>query len=174
MLTLLGAVAGVMSLIAFYFLFSYLYQRIPSRFWLTMTTLVIIALLFITEGGLAVWPNLTNASENFFAVCFGMLLLCVGKVTHHLFPRVPFLLRAINYAAPIAATIYCLTVDAYTTTISLLLLIAVMGLYHVALALLFKDKVSRVVSTTYALAWLSFFAFYALVTLNLFLSLIHI
>lgn len=173
MLTLLGAVAGVMSLIAFYFLFSYLYQRIPSRFWLTMTTLVIIALLFITEGGLAVWPNLTNASENFFAVCFGMLLLCVGKVTHHLFPRVPFLLRAINYAAPIAATIYCLTVDAYTTTISLLLLIAVMGLYHVALALLFKDKVSRVVSTTYALAWLSFFAFYALVTLNLFSDLIY-
>lgn len=173
MLTLLGAVAGVMSLIAFYFLFSYLYQRIPSRFWLTMTTLVIIALLFITEGGLAVWPNLTNASENFFAVCFGMLLLCVGKVTHHLFPRVPFLLRVINYAAPIAATIYCLTVDAYTTTISLLLLIAVMGLYHVALALLFKDKVSRVVSTTYALAWLSFFAFYALVTLNLFSDLIY-
>ena len=138
-----------------------------------MTTLVIIALLFITEGGLAVWPNLTNASENFFAVCFGMLLLCVGKVTHHLFPRVPFLLRVINYAAPIAATIYCLTVDAYTTTISLLLLIAVMGLYHVALALLFKDKVSRVVSTTYALAWLSFFAFYALVTLNLFSDLIY-
>ena len=33
MLTLLGAVTGIMTLIALYFLFSYLYQRIATRFW---------------------------------------------------------------------------------------------------------------------------------------------
>ncbi|MFD3319797.1 EAL domain-containing protein [Alteromonas macleodii] len=173
MLTLLGAVSGVMALIASYFLFSYLYQRIPTRFWLTMSSLVLIALLFITEGGLAFWPSLTNASEHFYAVCFGVLLLCIGKVTHHLFSRVPFVLRLLNYALPIAATIYCFTVNAYMVTITLLILTAAMGLYHVTLALIFKDKGSSVVSTTYILAWLSFFAFYALVTQNLFSDLIY-
>lgn len=173
MLVLLGAVLGALTLIALYYLFSYLTQRIPTRFWLTMATLVIIALLFITEGGLALWPNLTNASERFYAVCLGMLLLCIAKVNHHLFSPVPLLLRLVNYAVPIAATVYCLTTNAYNATISLLLLTAAMGLYHVALALIFKDKNTRVVSTTYILAWLSFFAFYALVTLTLFSDLIY-
>lgn len=173
MLTLLGAIFGALTVIAFYYLFSYLNQRIPTRFWLTMATLVIIALLFITEGGLALWPNLTNASENFYAVCLGMLLLCVAKVNHHLFTRVPLLLRLVNYTLPIAATLYCLTTNAYNTTLTLLLLTAAMGLYQVALALVFKDNQSRIVSTTYILAWLSFFAFYALVTLTLFSDLIY-
>ena len=52
MLTLLGAVSGVMALIASYFLFpTYVSAFLP--FWLTMSSLVLIALLFITEGGLA-------------------------------------------------------------------------------------------------------------------------
>ena len=173
MLTLFGAVSGVMMLIAFYFLFSYFYQRIPTRFWLTMSSLVLIALLFITEGGLALWPSLTNASEQFYAVSFGVLLLCIAKVTHHLFARVPLVLRLLNYAVPIAATIYCFTVNAYMVTITLLILTATMGLYHVTLALVFTDKGSGVVSTTYTLAWLSFFACYALVTQNLFGDLIY-
>ena len=43
MLILLGAVTGVLALITLYFLFSYLHERIPSRFWLTMSSLVLIA-----------------------------------------------------------------------------------------------------------------------------------
>ncbi|TKB02041.1 EAL domain-containing protein [Alteromonas portus] len=173
MLTMLGAVTGIMALIAFYFLFSYLYQRIPTRFWLTMSSFVLIALLFITAGGIAIWPSLTNASEHFYAVCFGMLLLCIAKVTHHLFGRIPFILRALNYLIPFVTILYCFTVNAYTTTITLLILTAGMGLYHVLLALVFKDKGSRAVSITYILAWLSFFAFYALVTQNLFSDLVY-
>ena len=173
MLTLLGAVAGIMALIAFYFLFSYLYQRIPTRFWLTMSSLVLIALLFITAGGIAIWPSLTNGSEHFYAVCFGMLLLCIAKATHHLFGRIPFILRALNYLIPCLTTLYCFTVNSYTTSITLLVLIAGMGLYHVLLALVFKDKGSRAVSITYTLAWLSFFVFYALVTQNLFSNLVY-
>ncbi len=172
MLTLLGAVSGVMALLTFYFLFSYLYQRIPTRFWLTMSSLVLIALLFITQGGLAIWPSLTNASERFYAVCFCVLLLCIAKVTHHLFDRVPFSLRLLNYALPIAATIYCFTVNAYMVTITLLLLIVVMGLYHITLALIFKEK-GNAVSITYTLAWLSFFTFYALVMQNLLSDLVY-
>ena len=173
MLTLLGAVSGIMALIACYFLFSYLYQRIPTRFWLTMSSLVLIALLFITVGGVAIWPSLINGSEHFYAVCFGILLLCIAKVTHHLFARIPFILRALNYFVPLVATLYCFTVNAYTTSITLLILTAGMGLYHVLLALVFKDKGSQAVSITYILAWLSFYAFYALVTQNLFNNLVY-
>lgn len=173
MLTLLGAVTGIMALIALYFLFSYLYQRIATRFWLAMSSLVLLALLFITAGGLAIWPSLTNASEHFYAVCFCMLLLCIAKVTHDLFTRTPFFLRSLSYLTPVVATVYCFTVTTYTASITLLLLTAGMGLYHVILALTFKDKGSRTVSITYILAWLSFFAFYALVTQNLFSNMIY-
>ncbi|MHC6647670.1 EAL domain-containing protein [Alteromonas sp. HB246098] len=173
MLTLLGAVTGVMALIALYFLFSYLYQRIATRFWLTMSSLVLIALLFITAGGLAIWPSLTNGSEHFYAVCFCMLLLCIAKVTHHLFTRIPVALRSLSYLVPVVATAYCFTVNTYIASITLLLLTAGMGLYHVLLALVFKDKGSRAVSITYTLAWLSFFAFYVLVTQNLFSNLVY-
>ena len=173
MLTLLGAVTGIMALIALYFLFSYLYQRIATRFWLTMSSLVLIALLFITAGGLAIWPSLTNGSEHFYAVCFCMLLLCIAKVTHHLFTRIPIALRSLSYLVPVVATAYCFIVNTYIASITLLLLTAGMGLYHVLLALVFKDKGSRAVSITYTLAWLSFFAFYALVTQNLFSNLVY-
>ena len=64
-------------------------------------------------------------------------------------------------------------VTTYNTSITLLLLTAGMGLYHVLLALAFKDKGSRAVSVTYILAWLSFFAFYALVTQTLFSNLVY-
>ncbi|APD84750.1 histidine kinase [Alteromonas sp. Mex14] len=173
MLTLLGAVTGIMALIALYFLFSYLYQRIATRFWLTMSSLVLIALLFITAGGLAIWPSLTNGSEHFYAVCFCMLLLCIAKVTHHLFTRIPIALRSLSYLVPVVATAYCFIVNTYIASITLLLLTAGMGLYHVLLALVFKDKGSRAVSITYTLAWLSFFAFYALVSQNLFSNLVY-
>ncbi|WDT86320.1 EAL domain-containing protein [Alteromonas sp. 009811495] len=173
MLTLLGAVSGMLSLIAFYFLFSYVQQRMPTRFWLTMSSLVLLALLFITQGGLSLWPSLTNAIELAFIVCFCMLLLCIGKVTHHLFERIPFILRAVNFIIPIAVTVYSFTLDTYAITLAILLMMACMGLYHVFLAQLFRDKDSIAVSRTYSVAWLSFFAFYALVVLNLFGDLVY-
>lgn len=173
MLILLGTVTGVLALIALYFLFSYLHERIPSRFWLTMSSLVLIALVFITAGGVAIWPSLTNNIEQFYAVSFCMLLLCFGKVTHHLFAPIPLILRSINYLIPLFATVYCLAVNAYAATITLLLLTAGMGLYHLSLALLFKDKSEHTISTTYITAWLSLFVFYALVTQNLFGNLVY-
>lgn len=171
MLTLLGAVSGMLALITFYFLFSYLHQRMPTRFWLIMSSLALLALLFLTQGGLSLWPTLTNSIEAAFAICFGILLLCIAKVTHHLFTPIPLLLRLINYMVPVAAVIYCFVVDAYTATLTLLILVAFSGLLNVLLALVFKGKDGVTVSRTYLIAWLSFFAFYAIVTLNLFSNL---
>lgn len=173
LLTLLGAVSGVMAVLTFYFFFSYLYQRIPTRFWLTMSSLTIVALLFITQGGLAMWPSITNTSEWAYAACFGLLLLCLAKVTHHLFSPLPSLLKLANYAAPTAAVAYCFLLDAYAVTITLLVLTATMGVYQVILSLMFYNNASITVSRTYNVAWLSFFVFYALVSLNLFSNLVY-
>jgi diguanylate cyclase (GGDEF)-like protein/PAS domain S-box-containing protein len=173
MLMLLGAVSGMLSLIAFYFLFSYLQQRMPTRFWLTMSSLVLLALLFLTQGGLSLWPSLTNAIEYAYVVCFSMLLLCIGKVTHHLFERIPFILRCVSYLVPIGVTLYSFTLNAYASTLAILLLMAVMGLYHVLLALFFRDKDSIAVSRTYTIAWLFFFVFYAFVVSNLFGNMVY-
>jgi hypothetical protein len=88
-----------------------------------------------------------------------MLLLCIGKVTHHLFERIPFVLRGVSYIVPTAVTLYSFTLDAYSATLAILLLMAAMGLYHVLLALIFRDKDSIAVSRTYTVAWLFFFIF---------------
>ena len=173
MLTLLGGVLGVLFLIASYFLFSYVHQRIPTRFWLTMSSLVLLSLLFLTQGGLALWPSLTNTSEQFYAVLLCLLLFCIAKVTHHLFLRVPAFIRIINYIAPAAVLIYCLSTNAFIVTLTLVIAMAVMGLFNVVLAITFKDADSTQVSTTYCSAWLCFFAFYALVIQNLYGDLIY-
>jgi len=173
MLTLLGAVAGILSLIAFYFFFSYLYQRIPTRFWLTMSSMVIMVLLFITQGGLAIWPSITNTSEWVYAMSFGILLLCLAKVTHHLFSTIPLFFRIFNYAVPVAAVAYCFVSSAYIVTLTLLILTAAMGIFQIVLTLLFYKKAGLMASQTYCIAWLCFFVFYAFVTQNLFGSLIY-
>ncbi len=173
MLMLLGAVTGMLALATFYFLFSYLHQRMPTRFWLTMSSLVLIALLFLTQGGLSIWPTLSNSVELAFALCFSLLLLCIAKVTHHLFTGVPLPLRIINYITPVIGVAYCFTVDAYTITLTLLLLICFWGLYNIALALIYSEKDSITTCRTYLIAWLSFFIFYTIVSLNLFNNLIY-
>jgi len=159
MLVALGAVLGVFALIITYFLLSYFNQRIAIRFWLTMSSLAMLTLFFIFQSGLGVWPSLTNTTEAAFIIASTLLVLCFAKVTHHLFPRVPAFLKALNFAIPFAC-LYCFFIEPTVAIVVLLSTIAAMGVSQVALALTFKEN--RQTSRLFSIGWLSFFVLFAI------------
>lgn len=173
MLLLLGATFGIFFLLAAYFLLSYVHQRMPSRFWLTMSSCAAIAFLFATQGGLAFWPSLTNTAEITYSACICMLLLTITKVTHYIFSRIPLFWRITNYCIPVTAVVLAFTLDAHTSTLSTLVVFTLVGLYNVCLALVFHEKNNIVISRAYIVAWLTFFLFFAIITLNLFSGLAY-
>ncbi|WP_421133192.1 EAL domain-containing protein [Alteromonas sp. A079] len=173
MLALLGVVFGVLSILAGYFLLSYLYQRTPARFWLSITNGVLFAVFFLAQGGLSTWPALTNYSEASFAVLLGLTFLSLGKVTHNLFPHVPIVLRSITFLLPVAMMAVALSGSAFHTVKMLFLFSAIIGLYHILLAFVFRRKASLGLSRIFIVAWLSFFCVYAIFTQILFANLVY-
>ena len=163
MLMLLGVVMGMLTTFTGYFLLSYLYQRTPARFWLAMSNSALFAIVFIAQGGLTVWPSLTNGSELALAIILTLNLLMLAKVTHNLFVRIPLSGRVITYAAPTIMGISCLFLSSYDTTLILLIGYPIIGLYHVAMALIFHDRRNKPLSRLYVFSWLFIFILYAVV-----------
>ena len=163
MLVLLGVVLGMLTIFTGYFLLSYLYQRTPARFWLAMSNSALFAVIFIAQGGLTAWPSLTNGSEIAFAIIFTLSLVMLAKVTHNLFVRIPTTFRIITYAAPITMGVISLVGTSYNTTIILLIGYPIIGLYHIAMALIFNDRRNKPLSRLFAFSWLFIFMLYALV-----------
>ncbi|MDO6566621.1 EAL domain-containing protein [Alteromonas sp. 1_MG-2023] len=161
MLILLGIVLGMLTVLTGYFLLSYLYQRTPARFWLTITNFVLFALFFVAQGGLATWPSLTNASEITFACLIGLSFLMLAKVTHSLFSPIPLALRLLTFALPIAMTIAALASNAFDATRILFAASPIIAIYHLALAFIYKDKQNLASSRLFAFAWVFVFMLYA-------------
>ena len=159
MLVALGAVLGVFTLIITYFLLSYFNQRIAIRFWLSMSSFAMLTLFSIFHSGLGLWPSLTNTTEAAFFIATFLLLQCFAKVTHHLFPRIPVYLRAINFSIPFIC-LYCFFLEPRIAVVALLCIIAAMGVCQVILALIFNEN--RQTSRLFSIGWLSFFALFAI------------
>lgn len=170
MLVTLGAILGVFALIIAYFLLSYFHQRIATRFWLTMATVAMLATFLIFQSGLGFWPSLTNAAELAFTASITMLLLCLAKVTHHLFPRIPIYLRTINFAVALAG-LYCLFVAPAQTVFILLIVFAAVGLCQVLLAIVFNEN--KQTGRFFSIGWLSLFALLALCVQGLYHLMVY-
>lgn len=170
---LIGVVIGILGVLAGYFLLSYLFQRTPSRFWLAMNNGVLMALFFIAQGGLAWWPSLTNASEDVVTLLLGVAFLILAKVTHNLFSRIPLVLRIVTFILPLVMMIWALVSDDYQASIIVMASSALIGIYHVFLALFYRDKRTPGLSRIFVIAWFFFFVLYAILIDTLLGSLLY-
>lgn len=173
MLVLLGVVIGLLTLLCGYSFLAYLFQRTPSRFWLMTTLCLLFILLFLSQGGLAIWPTLTNTSEIFLSIILGMILLMLAKVMHNLFTRIPLYLRFINLLLPLAMSVTALCNDAYHATLILFVGVAIIGVYQVFLAFVFKEKNNIRLSRLFAFSWVCLFILHALFTEVIFNNLLY-
>ena len=173
MQVLIGVVIGILGVLAGYFLLSYLFQRTPSRFWLAMNNGVLIALFFIAQGGLAWWPSLTNASEDVFTLLLGITFLILAKVTHNLFSRIPLILRIVTFGLPVVMMTWALLSNDYQASLIVMAGAALIGIYHVLLALIYNDKRTPGLSRIFTIAWVFFFVLYAILLDTLLGSLLY-
>jgi len=162
MLVLIGTILGMLVILTGYFLLSYLYQRTPARFWLATSNSALFALIFVAQGGLAIWPSLTNGSEMTLAVILSLNLLMLAKVTHSLFVRIPLPLRLVSFLLPLVMGLLSLISSAYNTTLIMFGGFPIIGGYLVALALIYKDRRNTSLSQLFAFAWLFLFMLYGI------------
>lgn len=173
MMVMLGVLLGILGIMVGYFLLSYLFQRTPARFWLATNNAILFALFFVAQGGLATWPALTNASEPLFAILLGATFLNLAKVTHNLFVRVPLFLRIVSFSLPLAMTIWALVSIPYNASLILMAMCPLIGVYHVLLAMIFKDRRNQALSYIFCMAWLFFTVLYAIFVKTLLGTLIY-
>ncbi|WP_246601191.1 putative bifunctional diguanylate cyclase/phosphodiesterase [Alteromonas antoniana] len=161
MLLLLGIALGTLFVLFGYFIISYLYQRTPARFWLAATFALLFAFAFTMQGGLVLWPGLTNLSEYVLVSILAAFFATMAKVCHNLFPRIPLPLRLLNYLAVIALLCVVAVSTPYQTTIAAYIAAPIIGTLHMLLAIIFRDRRNRAQSRTFIISWLFLFATYA-------------
>ncbi|GGW84363.1 hypothetical protein GCM10007391_17610 [Alteromonas halophila] len=161
-LILLGALLGMLFIAFSYFLLSYLFQRTPTRFWISVCFGLTMVLVFVSQGGLSRWPDLIPVSEMLIASLITMTALTLAKVSHNLFPRIPLLFRLGNYLLPLGLLAFCLWRNAFDATHFIYLLCPVIGVYQVALVIFFRDRRHPSLSQLYATAWAMLFVLYAI------------
>lgn len=165
-LVLLGGLLGMLFIAFGYFLLSYLFQRTPTRFWLAVTFGLASVLVFVSQGGLARWPGLIHISELIIAALLAVVALTLAKVSHNLFTRIPWLLRLTNYLLPLGLLAFCLWKNAFDATHFIYFFCPIIGVYQVAMIILFRDRRHPSLSQLYATAWMFLFILYALLLNN--------
>lgn len=161
MLLLLGIALGTLCVLFGYFIISYLYQRTPARFWLATTFALLFAFAFTAQGGLVMWSGLTNLSEYVLVSVLAGFFATMTKVCHNLFPRIPLPLRLLNYLAVIALLCVVSISSPYQATLAAYIAAPIIGLMHLLLAIIYRDRRNRAQTRTFAISWLFLFATFA-------------
>jgi diguanylate cyclase (GGDEF)-like protein/PAS domain S-box-containing protein len=138
LLAFMGFVSGGLTLLACYFLMTYMFLRSPVRFWFAVATSLFLLLLLNILGIVSQISGITAYIVSVNSVLCGMLLLAVCKVTFAILERVPVILRYCAYllgfstiaCAFIADSFFQLRLNLWLAVIAAILITVLAGIYY--------------------------------------------
>ena len=96
-LIFIGYLCGGLSLLASYFLITYVFLRSPVRFWFAVSCGVYLLLFLNVIGVISQMTRISGYIANVNNLLFGMLLITTAKVAFAIMERVPILWRYCAY-----------------------------------------------------------------------------
>ncbi|WP_169334845.1 EAL domain-containing protein [Salinimonas chungwhensis] len=157
-----GIICGALLLLTVYFFLSYIYQKTTARFWLASVGLLLLLLAASTLEPVGRILQLINYGTTIMTVLMTVLLLCLAKFTHALFPRIPVWLRWPNLLLCLTPVVLLASPGLLPDTIFLLQILPCFALLQTLLSALFKDRRNRSLNRLLALGWLMLSLSYAL------------
>ena len=88
LLAIIGFISGGLTLLACYFLITYIFMRSPVRFWFALSSAAFLLLFLNTKGVLGQITGITAYISNLSCALLGLLLLTSAKVTFAILERV--------------------------------------------------------------------------------------
>ena len=98
LLAIIGFISGGLTLLACYFLITYIFMRSPVRFWFALSSAAFLLLFLNTKGVLGQITGITAYISNLSCALLGLLLLTSAKVTFAILERVPTVWRYALYS----------------------------------------------------------------------------
>jgi len=98
LLAIIGFISGGLTLLACYFLITYIFMRSPVRFWFALSSAAFLLLFLNTKGVLGQITGITAYISNLSCALLGLLLLTSAKVTFAILERVPTIWRYALYS----------------------------------------------------------------------------
>jgi diguanylate cyclase (GGDEF)-like protein/PAS domain S-box-containing protein len=137
LLTIMGFICGGLTLLAGYFLITYVYMRSPVRFWFSLSTAILVVLLLNYKGLFGQITGLLAYISNINIALLGLLLLSTTKVSLILLEGIPARWRYIFYLLAYAMLAMAFTANssqhmlfATACWALVILLILVLGLFY--------------------------------------------
>jgi diguanylate cyclase (GGDEF)-like protein/PAS domain S-box-containing protein len=142
-LVFIGFLCGGLSLLASYFLITYVFLRSPIRFWFSVSCGLYLLLSLNISGFISQLVGISAYIANTTNILFGLLLLSTAKVCFAILERVPVFWRYCSYSIGFITLASGVLQDSYKQLIIATSLAALTSLLLLMLAIFYhkKDKV---------------------------------
>lgn len=162
MLVATGVLSGMLLIALGYFLFSYVLQHAPARFWLALVFALSSAFVFATQGGLTSWPWIASGLAVISVALLTSCAMALAKVMHALFARIPGPLRVVNLVLPLLIFATTVWISPFDASLFIYAGIPIIGVFQTALVLRYRDRRHPELSQFFTAGWLCLIAIYAL------------
>ena len=154
-LILLGALSGGLSLLATYFLISYMLQNAPARFWFSIFAVASMTTLLSAEGMLPNLFNLPGFAAEITAFSLTITLFAAIKIGRDIFsPVSPLWLRA-HYGLLIVPVVTLFLYNDFWQLISLIAIISVFLASKLIATLIYRSSVDLRSTIIYFCGWVA-------------------
>jgi diguanylate cyclase (GGDEF)-like protein/PAS domain S-box-containing protein len=153
-LIFIGYLCGGLSLLASYFLITYVFLRSPVRFWFAVSCGVYLLLFLNVIGVISQMTRISAYISNVNNLLFGMLLITTAKVAFAIMERVPILWRYCAYLIGFFTIASGLMQDSFKQ-LSIAIVFAILAAFLLACLAIFyhkKDKFIPNLMGTFALS----------------------
>ncbi|MEQ3652225.1 MAG: EAL domain-containing protein [Glaciecola sp.] len=165
-LILLGALSGGLSLLATYFLITYMLRNAPARFWFSIFAVASMTTLLSAEGMLPSLFNLPAFAAEITAFSLTISLFAAIKIGRDIFaPVSPLWLRA-HYILLIVPVVTLFLYNDFWQLISILGVIATFLCSKLFATLIYRSKIDLRSTVIYFCGWLALAAVAALEVLS--------
>jgi len=168
-LVFIGFLCGGLSLLACYFLITYVFLRSPIRFWFAVSCGLYLLLSLNIGGFISQLIGISAYISNTSNALFGLLLISVAKVCFAILERVPVFWRYCAYFIGFLSIASGLLQNAYQQIYSATVLACISGVLLLALAICYHKK-DKTLSNLIGFSALTLISTISVTQLSFFLS----
>ncbi|GAA0371626.1 hypothetical protein GCM10009092_39940 [Bowmanella denitrificans] len=155
-LAIIGMIGGALSILAFYYLITYVLLRSPVRFWFSMASFSFLLLFLNVEGVLVqIVPGLSGYISLLTLCLVALALFNASKVSHLMLRGVPMYWRYVSYSASYLLLLCAFVLNDYWQIIAAIGLAGATLVVQLGVAWRYSDRKDGRPNRLYAIGWSS-------------------
>lgn len=150
----IGVIGGALTILACYFLITYVLLRSPIRFWFAVASGTLFLLLMTIQGITGQMLDVGSVHSSAITCILALIIFSAAKVAHSMLEGVPAYWRTVSYVLSGCLIVIALILDSYWQIVTSVALAGGAVMLQLLLALLFHNRTNSLPNRVYALGWL--------------------